>query len=80
MDGSIFGKNFKAIGNKNSIKGTIIKIAKGTKRKISIVVRISCILEEMKKMKNENNKIKKMKNENEKWKLKNEKWKVKNGV
>ena len=48
VDGSILGKNFKAIGNRNSMKGTMIKIANGTKRKMSIVVLINCILKSKK--------------------------------
>lgn len=39
--GSILGNNFNAIGNKNSIKGTIMKTKNGTSLTKSCVVRLS---------------------------------------
>ena len=42
----MLGNSFNATGSRNSMKGTITKIAKGTRRNMSIVVRINCILQE----------------------------------
>lgn len=40
--GSIFGKNFNAMGNANSINGTKTNILMGTKRNTSVTVRNNC--------------------------------------
>jgi len=40
----MLGNNFRNTGRRNSIKGTIMKTAKGTSLKISAVVRVSCCL------------------------------------
>ena len=42
VEGSMLGKRRSAKGSKNSMKGTMTKIAKGTRRKMSMDVRISC--------------------------------------
>lgn len=44
VDGNMLGNNLSATGSRNSIKGTIIKTANGTSRKMSAVVRVSCCL------------------------------------
>ena len=44
VDGNIFGNNLRNTGSKNSMNGTMIKTAKGTSRKMSAVVRVSCCL------------------------------------
>jgi hypothetical protein len=44
VEGSMLGNSLKKTGSKNSINGTIINTAKGTRRNISAVVLKSCLL------------------------------------
>lgn len=41
VEGNMLGNNFKATGRSNSINGTTIKTANGTRRNKSCVVRLS---------------------------------------